>query len=72
MKSASEAPDVAPGFTAVELLISAWCTCWDKQSIIHDNLVVIKYLHWILVATNFGIAKIKAPELCVQTLATES
>ena len=44
MKSAMDAPDVAPGFTAVELLIPTWCTCWDKQSIIHDNLIVIKYL----------------------------
>ena len=56
MKSAMDAPDVAPGFTAVELLMPAWCTCWDKQSIIHDNLMVIKYLQYVSIAIDFGIA----------------
>lgn len=65
MKSAMDAPDVAPGFTVVELLIPTWCTCWDKQSIIHDNLKVIKYLHDISIAINLGIAKIKATQLCI-------
>ena len=46
MKSAIDTPDVAPGFTAVELLIPTWCTCWDKQSIIHDNFMVIKYFEY--------------------------
>ena len=56
MKSAMDAPDVAPGFTAVELLIPTWCTCWDKQSIVHDNLIVIKYLQCVSIAIDFGIA----------------
>ena len=72
MKSAKDAPDVAPGFTAVELLIPAWCTCWSKQSIIHDNLLVIKNLHCVSIAINFGIAKIKATQLCIQTLTAKT
>ena len=72
MKSAMDAPDVAPGFTAVELLMSAWCTCWDKQSIIHDNLIVIKYLQCVSIAIDFGIAKIKATQLCIQTLTAKT
>ena len=72
MKSAMDAPDVAPGFTAVELLIPTWCTCWDKQSIIHDNLIVIKYLQYISIAIDLGIAKIKATQLCIQTLTAET
>ena len=72
MKSAMDAPDVAPGFTAVELLMLAWCTCWDKQSIIHDNLIVIKYLQCVSIAIDFGIAKIKATQLCIQTLTAKT
>ena len=72
MKSAMDAPDVAPGFTAVELLIPTWCTCSDQQSIIHDNLIVIKYLQCISVAINLGIAKVKATQLCIQTLTAKT
>ena len=72
MKSAMDAPDVAPGFTAVELLMPAWCTCWDKQSIIHDNLIVIKFLQCVSLAIDFGIAKIKATQLCIQTLTAKT
>ena len=72
MKSAMDAPDVAPGFTAVELLISTWCTCWGKQSIIHDNFIVIKYLQCVAVAINFGIAKIKTTQLCIQALTAKT
>ena len=72
MKSAMDAPDVAPGFTAVELLIPTWCTCGGKQSIIHNNLLVIKYLHYVSIAINFGIAKIKATQFCIQTLTAKT
>ena len=72
MKSAIDAPDVAPGFTAVELLIPTWCTCWDKQSIIHDNLMVIKFLQCVSIAINFSIAKIKATQFCIQTLTAKT
>ena len=72
MKSAMDAPDVAPGFTAVELLIPTWCTCWNKQSIIHDNLLVIKCLQCVSIAINLGIAKIKAAQLCIQTLTAQT
>ena len=72
MKSAMDAPDVAPGFTAVELLIPAWCTCGGKQSIIHDNLIVIKYLQCVSIAINLGITKIKTTQFCIQTLTAET
>ncbi len=72
MKSAMDAPDVAPGFTVVELLIPTWCTCWDKQSIFHDNLIVIEYLQCVSIAIDFGIAKIKATQLCIQTLTAKT
>lgn len=72
MKSAIDAPDVAPGFTAVELLIPTWCTCWDKQSINHDNLIVIKYLQYVSIAIDLGITKIKATQLGIQTLTAKT
>ena len=72
MKSAMDAPDVAPGFTAVELLIPTWCTCWDKQSIIHDNLIVIKYLQCVSIAIDLSIAKIKAAQLGIQALTAKT
>ena len=72
MKSAMDAPDVAPGFTAVELLIPTWCTCWDKQSIIHDNLIVINYLQCVSIAIDLGITKIKATQFGIQTLTAKA
>ena len=65
MKSAMDAPDVAPGFTAVELLIPTWCTCWDKQSIFDDHIIVIKYLQYVSVAVYLGITKVEATQLCI-------
>ena len=72
MKSAMDAPDVAPGFTAVELLMPTWCTCWGKQSINHDNLIVIKYLQRVSIAIDLSISKIKATQFCIQTLTAET
>ena len=72
MKLAIDAPDVAPGFTAVELLIPTWCTCWGKQSINHDNLIVIKYLQYVSIAIDLGITKIKATQLGIQTLTAKT
>ena len=72
MKSAMDAPDVAPGFTTVELLIPTWCTCWDKQSIFHDIIMVIKNLQYVSIAIDFGIAEVKATQFCIQTLTAKA
>ncbi len=70
MWSLIDDPDVAPAVTAVELAISAWCTCREKQSTNHYKLIVINYLHSLSIDIDLGVAKIKASEFCIQTLTT--
>ncbi len=63
---------MAPELIAVELLITAWCTCWDKQSINQDKLDVINYLRQSAVAVDFGFAQVKTAEFRIEALTAEA
>ena len=65
---------MAPELIAVELLITAWCTCWDKQSINQDKLDVINYLRQsaVAVAVDFGFAQVKTAEFRIEALTAEA